>query len=116
MKNSIFNSVIAAAAFSLALGLSSHATAKQCPDQAAADGIATLSTEQAQFSTIQFPDTPKPQRVIVAGIMDAIEKQDVEESIRVQNRAEALYQRHGASGTFPALPPGYAYQSAAIAF
>ena len=75
-----------------------------------------MPTEQAQFSTIQFLDTAKMERVVVAGIMDAIDKQDLEENIRVQSRAEALYQRHGASGSLPALPPGYAYQSVAIAF
>ena len=116
MKNSIFNGVITAAAFSLALGLSSHATAKQCPDQEAVDELATLSTEQARFGMIQLLDTAKTEKVIVAGFMVAIEKQDVQENIRAQNRAEALYQRHGASGALPALPPGTTHQVVAIAF
>ncbi len=116
MKNSTLNSVITAAAFSLAVGLSNHATAKQCPDQPAVDGLAALSTEQAQLSSIQCVDTAETEMMIVAGFMDAIEKQDVQESIRTQSRAEALYQRHGASGSIPALPPGHAYQGVAIAF
>jgi hypothetical protein len=113
MKNSIFNSVITATAFSLAVGLSSHATAEQSPDQAATDG---LSTEQAQLGTIQSFDVAKTERVIVAGLIDAIEGKDLEVNIQAQNRAEAMYQRHSCSGSFFALPPGQAYQSVAIAF
>ena len=116
MKHSIFNSVITAAAISLALGLSSHATAGQSREQAAADGVATFCSEQASFGTIPSLDAAKSEGMIVTGLMGAIEKQDMELNTQAQNRAEAMYQRHSGSDSFFALPPGHAYQSVAIAF
>ena len=116
MKNSIFNSLITAAAFSLAVGLSSHAAAEQILEQAGADGFAKMSNEQAHFGTIPSLDAAKTERVIVAGLRDSIEKLDVEVNIQAQNRAEVLYQRHNHSDSLPAPQPGLVYQSVAIAW
>jgi hypothetical protein len=113
MKNSIFNGFITGAAFSLAFGLSSHATAELNPEQIAANG---LSDEQASFGTIPSLDASKMEGVIVTGLMGAIEKQDLELNTEAQNRAESQYQRYSASDSFITLPPGHAYQSVAIAF
>jgi hypothetical protein len=116
MKNSIFNSFITVAAFSLAFGLSSHATAEQNPEQVAADGVAKFCSEQASFGTIPSLDASKMEGVIVTGLMGAIEKQDLELNTEAQNRAESQYQRYSASNSSITLPPGHAYQSVAIAF
>jgi hypothetical protein len=113
MKNSIFNSFITAAAFSLAFGLSSHAAAEQNPEQAVANG---LSNEQFPFGTMQSLDASNTETVLVAGVMAAIEEQDGEANIQAQNRAEALYQRHSLSGSLPALPSGPMYESVAVAW
>ena len=107
MKNSIFNSFMTAAAFSLAVGLSSHATAEQVSEPVGAGGFARMSNQQAQFGTIPSVDAAKTERVIVAGLRDSIEKLDVEVNIQAQNRAEALYQRHNSSGSLPAPHPGH---------
>jgi hypothetical protein len=115
MKNSIFNSSIAAAAVSFAFGLSNHAAAEQNPEQAATDGVAKICSEQASFGRIPSLDSSKMEVVIVTGLTGAIEQQDLELNTQAQNRAEAEYQRYSASDSLT-LPPGHVYQSVAIAF
>jgi hypothetical protein len=112
MKNSIFNSFIAAAAFSLAFGLSNHAAAEQNPEQAVAAG---LSGQQVPFGTNRPLDSSKMDVLIVTGLTGAIEQQDLELNTQAQNRAEAEYQRYSASDSLT-LPPGHVYQSVTVAF
>ena len=110
MKTSAFNSVIAAAAFSLAVGLSSHAAAEQIQGQATA---ADLPSGQVQFGSTQPIGAAKTQEIFSTKFAKASNNQDVKVNMQAQNRVEALYQRHSTSGTQRERQNGLVYKMSA---
>ena len=110
MKTSAFNTVIAAAAFSLAVGLSSHAAAEQIQGQATA---ADLSSGQVQFGTAQPNGAAKMQEIFSAKFTKASNNQDMKVNVQAQSRAEALYQRHSTSGSQRERQTGLVYKMSA---
>jgi phage portal protein BeeE len=114
MKKSILNSFVTAAAFSLTVGISSHAAGETIQGQSVTNGVSELSHEQVQFGAIRSLDAAKIESLIFSKVMDDIEQQDVKVTSQAQRRAEALYQGHRASGSTPALQAGSEYQVVAI--
>lgn len=113
MKNSILNSFVTAAAFSLTLGISSHAAGESMQEKSVTGGGSELSHEQAQFGVIRTLDAAKTERLIFSRVMEDIEQQDVKVTSQAQGRAEALYQGQSA-GDAPHPHAGVEYQTVAV--
>jgi hypothetical protein len=96
MKTSTFNSVIAAASFSMAVVLSSHAAAEQIQGQAMS---AELSSEQVQFGATGPIGAAKTLENFSTIFTKDSNDQDMEVTTQAQSQAEALYKRHSSSGS-----------------
>ena len=113
MKKSILNSFVTAAAFSLTVGISSHAAGETVQGQTVTDGVSELSHEQVQFGAIRSLDAAKMESLIFSKVMESIEQQDVKVTSQAQGRAEALYQGQSA-GDAPHPHAGVEYQTVAV--
>jgi len=96
MKTSTFNSVIAAASFSIAVVLSSHAAAEQIQGQATS---ADLSSEQVQFGATGPIGAAETLENFSATFTKASNNQDMKVNTQAQSQAEALYKRHSTRGS-----------------